>query len=150
MAWLQDRKRGSAGNMQMKWDGDGTGSLYAYATSGATRKTKISIQLGTYGWEAKAVADTSDVQLLQYIAFPKATYSSGTYGWYQVAGYCSDAIITTTTGTVGHAVKLATDTVVTTGATPSGLDNEFGVFKTTGSAATYDILLFGVRIDGAD
>jgi len=150
MAWLQDRKRGSAGTQQIKWDSDGTGWLYAYSTSGATRKTKIRIEYGQYGWSATAIADTSDVQLLQYIAFPKATYSSGTYGWYQVGGYCSDAIITTTTGTVGHAVKLASDAVVTTGAAPSGNDNEFGVFETTGSTATYDILLFPIRIDGAD
>jgi len=150
MAWLQDRKRGSAGTQMIKWDSDGTGWVYAYATSGATRKTKGKIGLGRYGWEFSAIADTSDVQLLCYVGFPKATYSSGTYGWYQIAGYCSDAIITTTTGTVGHAVKVATDTVVTTGAAPSGNDNEFGVIQTTGAATTYDLLLFPVRIDQAD
>lgn len=150
MAWTQDRKRGSAGSLKFKYDTDGTVWVYAYSVTGATRKTKIKIIYGRYGWTATAIADTSDVQYLQYISFPKATYSSGTYGWYQIGGYCSDAIITTTTGTVGHAVKLATDTVVTTGAAPSGNDNEFAVFETVGATATYDLLLFPLRVDGAN
>jgi len=150
MAWLQDRKRGSVGSLQPKYDGDGSVWLYAYATAGATKKNAYAVMFGQYGWTATAVADTSDVQMLQYVGIAKSTYSSGDYGWFQIGGYCSDAVITTTTGTVGHAVKLASDAIVTAGAAPAGGDNEFGVFQTTGSTATYDILLFPVRIDGAD
>ena len=150
MAWLQDRKRGSVGSLQPKYDSDGSIWFYAYATSGATKKTGCQIIMGTYGWEVLALADTSDVNYLQYVGIPKATYASGSYGWYQIGGYASDCIISTTTGTVGHAVLRATNTIVTGGANPTGDDNEFGVFQTTGSTATYDILLFPVRIDGAD
>lgn len=150
MAWMQDKKTGVP-SLEPRCNSDGSIDLYCYASAAAmTRKTKCSVQLGAYGWTGKAIADTSDVQLLQFIGFPKQTITTSNYGWVQIAGYVSDAVITTTTGTVGHAVKLATDTVVTTGAAPSGNDNEFAVFETAGSAATYDLLLFGVRIDGAD
>lgn len=150
MAWMQDEKTGVP-SLEPRYNSDGSVDLYCYASATAvTRKTKCSVQMGAYGWTAKAIADTSDVQLLQFIGFPKETIATSNYGWIQIGGYVSDAIITTTTGTVGHAIKLATDTIVTTGAAPAGLDNEIGVFETTGAATTYDVLLFGVRIDGAD
>lgn len=150
MAWTFDNKSG-AGSLEPRCNSDGSIDLWVYATGVAlTRKTKCSIQMGAYGWSGKAVADTSDVQLLQFVGFPKQTITTSNYGWVQVAGYVSDAIITTTTGTVGHSVKIVSDTVVTGGAAPAGLDNEIGVFETTGAATTYDVLLFGVRVDGAD
>lgn len=149
MAWMQDSK--AAPSLEPRYNSDGTIDLYCYASAAAlTYKTKCSIKMGAYGWTGVAIADTSDVQMLQFIGFPRSTVATSAYGWVQVGGVCSDAIITTTTGTVGHAVKLATNTVVTTGAAPSGNDNEFGVFVSTGSTATYNILLFGMRIDGAD
>lgn len=149
MAWMQDEKTGT-GSLEPKYNSDGSVDLYCYAAAALTRKTKCSVRLGTYGWNGQAIADTSDVQLLQFIGFPRASMTTGDYGMIQVGGWISDAIITTTTGTVGHAVKLASDAVVTTGAAPSGLDNEFAVFESVGAAVTYNMLLFGVRIDGAD
>lgn len=145
------RTRGDVAPLNIRWDVDGRGYIYAYTgTAAFTAKAKCKLIKGQYGWTACAVSDTGATQYTQYVAFPQATYATGVFGWFQVAGCASDVIITTTTGTVGHAVKLATDTVVTTGAAPSGLDNEFGVFLATGATATYNILMFPIMIDGAD
>lgn len=150
-AWLQaSRTFGDVTPLGIRWDSDGRGYIQAYCNVAITAKTKTKLFMGQYGWTASTVADTSDVCNFQYIGFPIVTYSTANVGWFQVAGYCSDAIITTTTGTVGHAVKLTTDTVVTTGAAPSGNDNEFAIFETTGATATYGLLLFPVMIDGAN
>ena len=152
MAFLNDASSTGVHQLKPKIDADGKIWLMAYAAAGATRKTKISIQLHQYGWQAKAIADTAATQLLQYIAFPKATYSSGQYGWFQIGGPCSDAVVTTTTGTVGYGIKLTTDTVITTGATAkNGSDCCFGAFMTAkATSTTHDIMLFPERIDGAD
>jgi hypothetical protein len=151
MAWTQDRDRGSVGSLKPKVDSDGKIWLYGYTATGATRKTLTSIQLGRYGWTETNIADTSDVQLLQYIASPKSTYTSGVYGWFQIGGQVSDAIMTTTTATVGQGVKLATDTIVSTGAAVTGNDNIFAVFTTAkATSTTFDIILFPEQIDGAD
>lgn len=144
------RTRGDVAPLNVRWDTDGKGYIQAYTGAAFSKANKCKLIKGQYGWHACAVSDTGATQYTQFMAFPYATYSTGDYGWYQVAGPASDVVITTTTGTVGHAVKLATDTVVTTGAVPSGLDNEFGVFLATGATATYTILMFPVMIDGAD
>jgi hypothetical protein len=149
MAWLNDGKLCT--QLAIRWDGNGDGWIQAYATAGATKKTPVSIRYSQFGWSATAVADTSDVQMLQYIGVPKATYTSGVYGWFQVAGYASDVILTTCTGTIGQAVKLATDTVTTSGAASADNDNEWAIFTATdASAAAHNLMLFPVRIDGAD
>lgn len=145
------RSRGGVAPLNIRWDVDGKGYIYGYTGAAAFSKgVKCKLIMGQYGYTACAISDTATTQYIQRLAFPQATYATAVYGWFQVAGVASDVVISTTTGTVGHAVKLATDTVVTTGAAPSGHHNEFGVFESTGSTATYNILLFPITIDGQD
>jgi hypothetical protein len=150
MAWLQDTQRGNAASTQFKYDTNGNVWLYAYAVAGSTAKNDYSIGMGERGWDATAIYAGSDTQALHFIAIAKTTLASGEYGWFQIGGFCSDAVLSTTTGTVGHGIKEASGVCATLGAAPSGLDSVFGVFQSTGSTATYNILLFPLRVDGQD
>jgi len=152
MAWTQDRKRQSVGSLKPKYDSDGKIWLYGYSLGAATRKTLGRLWIGTYGWNfVTAVADPSDVVKLGFIAAPKATYTSGVYGWFQIGGICSDAIMTTTTGTVGHGVEIVSDTIVSAGAANSGQDHQFAVMITAKTTSnSQDILMFPEKVDGQD
>lgn len=151
-AWLQaSRTVGDVAPLGVRWDSDGRGYVQAYCNVATTAKNDYKLFMGQYGWTASTVADATGTQTLEYIGFPVATYSTANYGWFQISGVASDVVFVTGTGTVGHAVKLASDTAITSGAAPSGLDNEFAIIlATTTDAATYTILLFPVMVDGAN
>ena len=153
MAWLNDET--TRASQAFRYDSDGSVWVRAYAVGGATKLTPISICYGQYGWHASAITDTSDVQMLQYVGVPKATYGSGVFGWFRIGGYMSDVITANTTGTIGQGVKLASDIVTTAGASAGAgsavNDNQWAVFTATDAAATtHNLLLFPYRIDGAD
>jgi hypothetical protein len=153
MAWLNDET--TRATQAFRHDSNGSIWVRAYAPAGATKLTPISICYGQNGWHASAITNTSDVQMLQYVGVPKATYGSGVFGWYQIGGYCSSVITANTTGTIAQGLKLASDIITTTGASAGAAagvnDNQFAVFTVTEVAATsHNILLFPYRIDGAD
>ena len=156
MAFLFDNvaHSGAAGPLTPKVNADGTVYMYAYAAAGATRNVLGDLITSQYGWRFLAIADASDVQSPCYAGVPKSTLTSGQYGWFQIGGAASDVVITTTTGTVGHAVKRASDAALSAGGVPTTqaymADGQFGIFLSTGSTATYNILLFPERIDLAD
>jgi hypothetical protein len=155
MAWLHDWAEGTHCNfasMQTKWDTDGKGWLYCYAAAVAcTAKYDYAICKSERGWYATTIWAGSDTAALHYIGISKDTIATGSYGWFQIAGWCSDAIISTSTGTIGDAIKEASGAVLTVGTTATGFANEFAVFGTTGtSGITHNIVLFPIMIDGQD
>jgi hypothetical protein len=151
MAWLQGNDIYEFASQKIKWDTDGKGWLFCYCNAiGVTANYTYAIKFGPRGWEASTIWAGSDTQAIHYIGVAKSTLATGDYGWFQIAGLCSDVALATGTSTVGHAIKEASATCVTSGATPSGLDNEFGVYQSTVTTATYNILLFPVMIDGQD
>ena len=155
MAWLHDWKQSSHtafASQQIKWDTDGNGWLYCYsATIQCSAHYPYCIQKSEYGWTATTLFAQSDIAGLHYVGVAKTTISTANYGWYQIGGYCSNAILTSTTGTIGDAIKEASGTVLTVGTTDTGLANAFAVFAATGADnITHCITLFPVMIDGQD
>ena len=153
MAWLNDET--DRATVAFKYDGDGTVWARAYAVAGATGKTPVQLFYSNYGWIASAVTDVSDVQTMCYIGVPRATYSSGVFGWFQVGGYHADIVTVACTSTRGDGLKLASSVIITSGATANdgavAMDNEFAALVGTAtSVASHSCVLFPCRIDAAD
>ena len=127
----------------IRYDADGTAWVKAKSNAAITKKTGTAIGMGATGWSAFTKADVAaSGDVACYVGFPEATLSTNEWGWFQVGGDITDAIIKPCTATAGHVVEYKDATLITSGAAKM-LDSGFGVFTATGaSGATQDIKLF--------
>ena len=135
-----------------KIDPDGKVWLYTkWVANAAAAKTGMIIKMGATGWEAADVFDPAASQIAgeAYIGFSEAVQTTNTYGWAQIGGPISDAVVGTTTATVGHYIHWANDKLLSLGSAKLSSGGAFGVFTATGtSGTTQDLLLFPKPVNG--
>ena len=137
---------GTSKFLNYREDADGCGSVYAKMTGGAAVKnTGYLIGMGTSGWQAVATSDlTITIARSFLVGFAETAITTNSWGWFQVKGPISGAIISTSTATVGHGVEWAVGKFDTSGAACLNRVCDFGVFTATGaSGTTHDLMLFG-------
>jgi len=112
------------------------------------KKTGIPITKGANGWTAEALFNaTTTVNYNVFIGFPEQAVATLNYGWCQVGGHISGALIASTTAALGDAVIFSTATLKSAGTTTI-TGNAFGVFDATGTTGTsQSIRLFGEMIE---
>jgi hypothetical protein len=130
-------------------DKDGKVWLYVYWAADATAKQGKLVQMGQNGWTSKDLFDQAASQNgLYYVAFPEKAQSTNTWGWGQIGGSISSAVLTTTTATVGHVAEWKDASLVSAGASTWDRGS-FGVFTATGSSGTtHDIMLCPEMVQG--
>jgi len=136
---------------------DGKIFRYCKAHGTLTAKTPYKILADSSGWLTAAIADAaSNTVGCAYglsgckIGIPEAAVASGTYGWLQVGGKVSDAILTSCTATVNYCVGWVAATCIKTGAAFSGQREVFAIFTATGATATTQDILMLNREVGCD
>jgi len=130
---------------------DGKEYLYVKWVADAAAKTGKIIKMGATGWESADVFDPAATQIAgeAYIGFPEKAQTTNTFGWAQIGGPISDAVVGTTTATVGHYIHWANDKLLSLGSAKLSSAGAFGVFTATGaSGTTQDILLFPKPVKG--
>lgn len=132
-----------------RYDSDGKVWIYVKWVADAAAKLGKVIKMGATGWEASDLFDaTATLQGDVYIGFPEVAQATNTYGWAQIGGPITDAVISTSTGTVGHLVEFM-DGKLDTAAKATPTPASFAAFTATGaSGTTHDLMLFDVPIRG--
>lgn len=133
-----------------RYDSNGKVWIYVKWVADATAKQGKLIVMGQTGWVSADPFDVAATQTLghAYVGFPEVAQTTNTYGWAQIGGPISDAVIGTTTGTVGHAVAWVDTKFVSGGNSKQG-QGRFAIFTATGASGTsHDLMLFDVPIGG--
>lgn len=139
--------------LALRYDQDNTVWVYVKWVADAAAKTGKLLVRGQTGWEAKDPFDPAASQVAGtcLVGFPEKAQTTNTYGWAQVGGPISDAIVGTSTSTAGHQViwkdaKLQTSGLAGTTLSQTGA---FGIYTSaTASGTTHDIMLFPYLING--
>ena len=107
---------------QLKTDAFGCTYIYCYAVAAVLVNTPYAMIHGAYGVTVNADAGASGVDCKVVVA-DKAV-ASGKYGWFAKRGPHDVVITTSATATDGDAIKIHTDGVPISDATPNIADFE--------------------------
>lgn len=112
---------------------------FVYNAGALVAKTMYKIDYGTYGPQAVAIADDTDIF---EVCIPEQAADAGAGCWVVTYGFVDDATVPSATYTTDHAWYLLNGAITSTSAVYAGNGYELGSICETAAVATTSLNIF--------